>query len=298
MAMRFNPPPGWPPPPEGFTQDPGWRPDPSWPPAPAGWQLWVADDQDTAAASGLTTGSVRYPRAPALAGFPEAPPMYPPTPSSDTDSMAVAAFVLGLLGFVWICAILAIVFGIIARNRIRRTFERGRGQATAGIVLGSIWLGLYVVGIVVAVVVAITSSSSSSAPPAPASTAAGSQAVKPWTLKAGACFDMPAVAAGKAVSVPSVVPILCTQPHNAQIFATFNVSGSMLSYPGDAKMSSLAGSGCAARAPASLDSARVSDSMSIRYLYPEETSWLAGVRTVSCVVYNPTPTLTSSLLKS
>ncbi len=44
MALRFNPPPGWPAPPPGFVPDPGWQPDPTWPPAPPGWQLWVPDD--------------------------------------------------------------------------------------------------------------------------------------------------------------------------------------------------------------------------------------------------------------
>lgn len=42
-AMRFNPPPNWPPPPPGWTMPPGWRPDPAWGPPPAGWQLWVPD---------------------------------------------------------------------------------------------------------------------------------------------------------------------------------------------------------------------------------------------------------------
>ncbi len=41
--MRFNPPPGWPPVPPGWTPPPGWQPDPSWPPVPAGWQLWLTD---------------------------------------------------------------------------------------------------------------------------------------------------------------------------------------------------------------------------------------------------------------
>jgi hypothetical protein len=40
-AYRFNPPPGWPQPPEGWVPPPGWTPDPSWPPAPAGWQFWL-----------------------------------------------------------------------------------------------------------------------------------------------------------------------------------------------------------------------------------------------------------------
>jgi hypothetical protein len=37
----FNPPPGWPRAPDGWTPQPGWRPDPSWPPAPPGWQFIV-----------------------------------------------------------------------------------------------------------------------------------------------------------------------------------------------------------------------------------------------------------------
>ncbi len=41
--MRFNPPPGWPQPPEGSSPPPGWQPDPRWPPAPFGWPFWVED---------------------------------------------------------------------------------------------------------------------------------------------------------------------------------------------------------------------------------------------------------------
>lgn len=41
MTYRLNVPPGWPPPPPGWTPPPGWQPDPTWPPPPIGWQLWV-----------------------------------------------------------------------------------------------------------------------------------------------------------------------------------------------------------------------------------------------------------------
>lgn len=41
MGQRFNTPPGWPPPPEGWVPPQNWTPDPSWPPAPPGWQFWV-----------------------------------------------------------------------------------------------------------------------------------------------------------------------------------------------------------------------------------------------------------------
>src|SRR6187431_799402 len=43
-SMKFNPPPNWPTPPEGFVPEPGWTPDPTLPAPPPGWQLWVEDD--------------------------------------------------------------------------------------------------------------------------------------------------------------------------------------------------------------------------------------------------------------
>lgn len=44
MSRRFNPPPGWPPPPSpGWLPPPEWQPDPAWPPPPPGWQLVVDD---------------------------------------------------------------------------------------------------------------------------------------------------------------------------------------------------------------------------------------------------------------
>ncbi len=68
MAARFNPAPGWPVPPEGWTPPEGWQPDPTWPPAPEGWQFWVEDD--------LAAGA-----APATAAMPAVPPA-PPAPGA------------------------------------------------------------------------------------------------------------------------------------------------------------------------------------------------------------------------
>lgn len=46
--LRFNPAPGWPEPPPGWTPPRGWRPNPSWPPVPPGWEFWVpASDRGT-----------------------------------------------------------------------------------------------------------------------------------------------------------------------------------------------------------------------------------------------------------
>lgn len=43
-GVRFNPPPGWPNPPEGWTPPTGWTPDPAWPDPPDGWVLWISAD--------------------------------------------------------------------------------------------------------------------------------------------------------------------------------------------------------------------------------------------------------------
>ena len=42
--LVFNPPPGWPKPPDGWVPPKGWTPDPAWPDPPEGWQLWLSDD--------------------------------------------------------------------------------------------------------------------------------------------------------------------------------------------------------------------------------------------------------------
>lgn len=67
-----------------------------------------------------------------------APPGYaPPRPSGGTNGMAIASLVTAFL-----CTPLAIVFGHIALSQINRTGEGGRGLATAGLVLGYVFLGI------------------------------------------------------------------------------------------------------------------------------------------------------------
>lgn len=69
----------------------------------------------------------------------------PPVPQAapQTDGFAIASLVAGIAGFaIWILGgVAAIVFGIVARTRIRDDPSRqGSGLATAGIVLGGVSL--------------------------------------------------------------------------------------------------------------------------------------------------------------
>jgi uncharacterized membrane protein YhaH (DUF805 family) len=312
VGLRFNPPPGWPPPPEGFVPPPGWQPDPSWPPPPPGWRLWVDDQQmpgqgqaPPTVPPGPPPGSWQPPgpppsqdydpRGPGGAyaqpgseytqsgspGFPYAPGGQQP-PSGKASGLAITSFVLGLLGVV----ILSPVFGVLALRRIKRTGQRGRGLAIAGIVLSAAWIVLFVV---IAVVGNLGNATRS--PTTGAITHSGNLSV--FSLAVGDCFNNPP----GATSLTTVTAIPCTQAHNAQIYAKFDVSGSIVNYPGTASLTRTATRGCNNRV-SSLDKSMITDSMQIRFLYPLADSWLDGNRTISCMIANPVSNITSSLLNS
>jgi hypothetical protein len=65
--------------------------------------------------------------------------------------MAIASLVVGILWIFWVGSVLALVFGYIARDQIRRTGEGGDGQAIAGIVLGWIGVGILALAVVAGV---------------------------------------------------------------------------------------------------------------------------------------------------
>lgn len=85
---------------------------------------------------------------PPPAGYPPPgyPTGYPPAQTAGTNPWAVASLVCSLFG--WVClligALLGVVFGFVALNQIKRTGQKGRGMAIAGIVIGFL---LIVVGI-------------------------------------------------------------------------------------------------------------------------------------------------------
>lgn len=71
-----------------------------------------------------------------------------PPPRPRTNGFAVAALVLGIVGLCGFIGILGLIFGVLAKEKIRQTGQAGEGLATAGIVLGII----SIVGTVVQVI--------------------------------------------------------------------------------------------------------------------------------------------------
>lgn len=80
MAYRFNPPPQWPPVPEGWQPPPNWQPDPAWGSAPADWNYWV---EETPVSSALQPGwGMPAPAAPDSGYYPDAATVGPVSLSS------------------------------------------------------------------------------------------------------------------------------------------------------------------------------------------------------------------------
>ncbi|MGH3098973.1 MAG: DUF4190 domain-containing protein [Streptosporangiales bacterium] len=89
------------------------------------------------------------PYPPAQYGAPVYGYAYPPKPP--TNTMAVLSLVFALCGFViwFICSLLGLIFGIVAKKQLKQSGEGGDGLATAGIVISAILLGLKVVGLLI-----------------------------------------------------------------------------------------------------------------------------------------------------
>jgi hypothetical protein len=267
VGLQFNPPPGWPPVPSGFVPPPGWQADPSWPPPPAGWQFWVP--YEASAYPGAGVGQPAGYQIPHKAG---------------TSGFAIASFVLGILGLFLLSGVLSIIFGIVALVKIRNVPQRGKGFAIAGLALSAVWLAT----VVAVLVVAITGQAHRSAATGQINQ---SGSINIYALRFRDCFDNP-----DAASVSTVTAIPCTQPHNAQVFAQFDVAGTNSSYPGGASLRQQATRGCNSRIAGNLDRSKTTNTMSIRFTYPLQGSWELGHRSINCLVVDQTPDLTSSLL--
>lgn len=80
-------------------------------------------------------------------------PMWANPPEGKTSGLAVASMVCSLVGlvlcyFAFILELLALIFGLVAKSKIKQNGQQGSGMATAGIVISSIVLGLELIVVV------------------------------------------------------------------------------------------------------------------------------------------------------
>lgn len=224
------------------------------------------------------------PQYPPTEYSPTAPPgyyptqQYPPTaPKPGVNGFAIASLVLG------ICSgpLLAVIFGIIALRQIRRSGQRGRGMAIAGLVLSGIWV--LAVGIGVAIAIATDADRDSSGQ------LTGSGRVSISDLQPGDCVNN--IQEDRLVTKVDAVP--CSQLHSGEVFAVFDLTGS--TFPGESNTNDQAEQGCLDRLDDYAPDAVNDDSLDLFYFAPNANSWGRGDREVVCLALDPNKQRTGSL---
>jgi Septum formation len=104
-----------------------------------------------------------------------------------------------------------------------------------------------------------------------------------FSLKTGECINPN----GQTATVVS-----CAVPHDAEVFATFELPGSK--WPGTAAVGTAASSGCSTRLNGYLNP-QLAVSLKSTYIYPDSVAWQAGTRTVICEVRATNGQLTGSV---
>lgn len=108
--------------------------------------------------------------------------------------------------------------------------------------------------------------------------------VDAFQLRMGDCFNNGG-AAYDGSEVSSLAGIPCTQPHDNEVYAVMNVTGS--SFPGEDEMWDMAINKCLGRFEGFVGRDYESSSLDIVSLYPTEDSWkLQNDREVVCALYH------------
>lgn len=106
-----------------------------------------------------------YATPPQQQGYPSAaqgyqPAAYPPPAygygggyaQQKTNALSIVSMISSIVGFIWILPIIGsiagVIMGHISLTQIKRTGEKGRGMALAGLIVGYAGLALAVVGII------------------------------------------------------------------------------------------------------------------------------------------------------
>lgn len=74
-------------------------------------------------------------------------------PQQKTNALAIVSMIASIVGFVWILPVIGsiagVVMGHISLSQLKRTGEKGRGMAIAGLIVGYVGLALTILGAVV-----------------------------------------------------------------------------------------------------------------------------------------------------
>ncbi|MCW2929555.1 MAG: hypothetical protein JWM19_517 [Actinomycetia bacterium] len=210
---------------------------------------------------------------PELTADDAAPPGPVPATKAPLSWLAVAALVTGVLPVIPLGLGLGIV-GLVSTRRGRR---RGRDLAVIGLLATIVWVAI---GGTLGAVAELTHGFHK---PVKIKYTYVQAAV--FSLRQGDCLNnVP------SASSPSLTS--CNSPHDAEVVATFPLSGT--SWPGAAVLQQEAQTGCSARLSSYLNP-QLAISLTQDYVYPGQVAWQAGTRTVVCEVRATTGQLDQSV---
>jgi hypothetical protein len=202
-----------------------------------------------------------------------APPGPVPAAKAPLSRLAVAALVTGVLPVIPI----GIGLGIIGLVTTRRGRRRGRDLAVIGLLATIVWTAI---GGTLGTVAELTHGFHK-----PVKVKYTYVQATVFSLRQGDCLNnVP------SASSPSLAS--CNSPHDAEVFATFSLSGA--SWPGAAVLQQEAQTGCSAQLASYLNP-QLAISLTQDYIYPGQAAWQAGTRTVVCEVRATTGQLDQSV---
>lgn len=215
---------------------------------------------------------------------------YAPQPPAGTNGLAIASFVLGICGFLFVTAIVGLVFGIVSRSAVRKSGQKGRNFAVGGIGLSGVWIAVFVAIITIAAI---------NTPDVARRDAHGNVvspgAVPVFGLHPKDCFTLPAGAIGsddkKATSM-KVVP--CWTAHDSEAFGSFTLAEG--SFPGMDDVRAESNSQCMRQLDSfNPDPASLPGGPRVQFIYPDQQAWDRGVHTVTCFLQFPAAAMTQSV---
>jgi Septum formation len=107
-----------------------------------------------------------------------------------------------------------------------------------------------------------------------------------FSLRAGECIN-------SSPNGLSVTLLSCAVPHDAEVFATFGLTGT--SWPGSTAVQAEASNGCMSRVASYVNPQLANAGFNQEYVFPDQQAWQAGVRTVICEVSAASGQLTGSV---
>ncbi len=227
--------------------------------------------------AGVSAAPAQTAAAPAAA--PEAAPLHP---------VAMLAFVLA-----FVAPLGGVVAGAFALGILRRSRERGRGLAIAGVVLGSILTVVMGAAVVAGTwwLTAVATTPDTPAPTPSAISAPGDGATPTaFEPEVGQCFAQ----RGRG-EIGDANLVACSVPHSYELFAQFAAADDADPYPGDEGVARDAEAGCREAFDGFVGLAYDRSALDYVYLSPTGKTWAAGDRRVSCFVIDPTGPTTGSL---